>query len=130
MERLDGQIGKIVPRLVEHATKIKHGPIDLGVTVELRPDSLEDETSVDGERLKRALYHLEHVGVLVNGHCGLDLGVHAGIQTPNQNRYKVPRDKGHLVSRCYNSLGSHGDRNRGLLMMMSSCCMEHHLRVM
>ena len=128
MERLDGQIGKIVPRFVEHASKIKHGSIDLGITVELCPNSLQDETSVHRERLEHALYHLERVGALMNGHRGLDPGVHAGVQTPNLDGYKVTRNKGHLVTRCYNGLGSHGDRNRGL-RMMSSCCMEHHLRV-
>jgi hypothetical protein len=128
MERLDGQIGKIVPRFIEHASKIKHASIDLGITVELCPNSLQDETSVHRERLERALYHLECVGALMNGHRGLDLGVHAGVQTPNLDGYKVTRNEGHLVTRRYNGLGSHGDRNRGL-RMMSSCCMEHHLRV-
>jgi hypothetical protein len=68
------------------------------------------------------------VGALMNGHRGLDLGVHAGVQTPNLDGYKVTRNEDHLVTRCYNGLGSHGDRNRGL-RRMSSCCMEHHLRV-
>ena len=113
MERLDGQIGKIVPRFIEHASKIKHASIDLGITVELCPNSLQDETSVHGERLERALYHLECVGTLMNGHHGLNLGVHAGIQTPNLDGYKVTRNEGHLVTRWYSSLGSHDDRKGG-----------------
>ena len=61
--------------------KIKHASIDLGITVELCPNSLQDETSVNRERFERALYHLERVGTLMNGHGGLDLGVNACVQT-------------------------------------------------
>ena len=106
MERLDGQIGKIVPCFIEHASKIKHAAINLGITVELCPNSLQDETSVHGKRLEHALYHLERVGTLMNGHRGLDLGVNAGVQTPNLDGYKDTRNKGHLDIRGHNSLGS------------------------
>ena len=41
---------------------------------------------------------------LMNGHRGLDLGVHAGVQTPNLDGYEVTRNEGHLVTRSYNGL--------------------------
>jgi len=40
----------------------------------------------------------------MNGHRGLDLGVHAGVQTPNLDGYKVTRNEGHLVTNKINKL--------------------------
>ncbi len=82
MERLDGQIGKIVPRFVKHATKIEHAAIDLGITVELRSNSFEDEACVNRKRLEHALYHLKRVGTLVNGIVGLTLGYTLAYKCP------------------------------------------------
>jgi hypothetical protein len=78
--------------------------------VELHPNSFKDEVCVNGKSFEPALYHLERVGTLMNGHRGLDLGVHAGISTPDLDSHKVTRNKGHLVSRHGNWIVSHGGK--------------------
>jgi hypothetical protein len=130
MEGLDDQVAKIIPCFVEEATEIEHGAINDGIAVQLRPNCLQDEVHIDGKRFERALNHLVCVGQLINGHCGLDLGVHACGHASDLDRHKFTGDKGCPMGRSNLAGGRKGGHDRKKGRMVSSCCMEHHLRVL
>jgi hypothetical protein len=108
MEGLDGQVSEIVPSLFKQALKIIHGAINDRAAVQLSTNGFENQAHVDRERFERAFDHLVRMGQLVDGHHGLNLGVHAGGHASNLDGHKFLGDERSPMGQSGRS--SRGDR--------------------
>jgi hypothetical protein len=88
--------------------KVEHGAINNGISVQLHPNCFEDEAHVNWDGFEHALNHLVHASQLINGHYGLNFGVHARGHPSDLDGHKFTGDKSHPVGRSNLAGGSKG----------------------
>ena len=122
MEKLDGEVCEAAPMLIKAIFSVKDKHIDNGGAIELRAESIEDETCVHRERFQSCASDLERVSALVDRHGGFSLGVHGGRLSADLNRHQVPRDERHFTKSRRGWRRGHGHKRGDV----KTWVMEHH----